>query len=123
MIVPDNLKTGVVKVSSTDPIINRTYQEMAEHYHTVIMPALFRHPKGKPSVEGTVGIISTWITASLRNEQFFTVSDLNKAILEKLTEFNQKEFQKKSGSRQSTFLEEEKFALLPLPYVLPWGRF
>jgi transposase len=115
MIVPDNLKTGVVKASSTDPIINRTYQEMAEHYHTVIMPARVRHPKDKPSVEGTVGIISTWIIASLRNEQFFTVADLNKAILEKLDEFNQKDFQKKSGSRQSAFLEEEKFALLPLP--------
>jgi transposase len=27
MIVPDNLKTGVTKASSTDPIINQTYQE------------------------------------------------------------------------------------------------
>ncbi|WP_026045757.1 IS21 family transposase [Paenisporosarcina sp. TG-14] len=115
MIVPDNLKTGVVKASSTDPIINRTYQEMAEHYHTVIMPARVRHPKDKASVEGTVGIISTWIIASLRNEQFFTVSELNKAILEKLAEFNQKDFQKKNGNRLSAFLEEEKFALLPLP--------
>jgi hypothetical protein len=74
-----------------------------------------RRPKDKPVAEGTVGIISTWIIASLRNEQFFTLSELNQAIKEKLTEFNQKEFQKKSGSRQSAFLEEEKFALLPLP--------
>jgi transposase len=115
MIVPDNLKTGVIKASSTDPIINQSYQEMAEYYHTAIMPARVRRPKDKPVAEGTVGIISTWIIASLRNEQFFTLSELNQAIKEKLTEFNQKEFQKKSGSRQSAFLEEEKFALLPLP--------
>lgn len=51
----------------------------------------------------------------MRNEQFFTVSELNKAILEKLAEFNQKDFQKKKGNRLSAFLEEEKFALLPLP--------
>jgi transposase len=76
MIVPDNLKTGVTKASSTDPIINLTYQEMAEHYHTVIMPARVRHPKDKPNVEGTVGFISTWIIASLRNEQFFTLNEL-----------------------------------------------
>jgi transposase len=118
MIVPDNLKTGVTKASSTDPIINQTYQEMAEHYHTVIMPARVRHPKDKPNVEGTVGIISTWIIASLRNEQFFTLNELNEAVKDKLAEFNQKSFQKKSGSRLTAFLEEEKFALLPLPASL-----
>jgi transposase len=115
MVVPDNLKTGVTKASSSDPIINRTYQEMAEHYQTVIMPARIRHPKDKPNVEGAVGVISTWIVASLRNQQFFSITELNKAIREKLAEYNEKPFQKKSGSRLSSFLEEEKFALLPLP--------
>ena len=115
MIVPDNLKTGVDKPSSADPVINRTYHEMAEHYHTVVMPARVRHPKDKPNVEGAVGIISTWIIASLRNQQFFSLRELNEAIKEKLTEYNQKDFQKKSGSRHTAFLEEEKFALLPLP--------
>jgi hypothetical protein len=115
MIVPDNLKTGVVKASSKDPVINRTYQEMAEHYHTAIMPARVRHPKDKTNVERTVGILSTWIIASLRNQQFFSITDLNKAIQEKLTEFNTKPFQKKTGNRQTAFMEEEKLALLPLP--------
>ncbi|WP_042356937.1 IS21 family transposase [Bacillus rubiinfantis] len=115
MVVPDNLKTGVTKASGTNPIINRTYHEMAEHYQTVIMPARIRHPKDKANVEGTVGVISTWIIASLRNQQFFSITELNKAIKEKLVEFNEKPFQKKSGSRLSAFLEEEKFALLPLP--------
>jgi hypothetical protein len=88
---------------------------MAEHYQTVIMPARIRHPKDKPNVEGAVGVISTWIVASLRNQQFFSITELNKAIREKLAEYNEKPFQKKSGSRLSSFLEEEKFALLPLP--------
>jgi transposase len=115
MIVPDNLKTGVDKASRADPVINWTYQEMAEHYQTVVMPARVRHPKDKPNVEGAVGVISTWIIASLRNQQFFSLRELNEAINEKLTEFNQKDFQKKIGSRHTAFLEEEKFALLPLP--------
>lgn len=115
IIVPDNLKTGVDKPSRTNPIINRTYQEMAEHYHTVIMPARVRRPKDKPNVERAVGIISTWIIASLRNQEFFSLGELNEVIREKLKEFNQKDFQKKKGSRESAFLEEEKFALLPLP--------
>lgn len=95
--------------------MNRTYLEMAEHYQTAIMPARIRHPKDKPNAEGAVGVISTWIIASLRNQQFFSIEELNKAIQEKLAEYNEKPFQKKSGSRLSAFLEEEKFALLPLP--------
>jgi transposase/DNA-binding phage protein len=115
IIVPDNLKTGVVQASRTEPILNRTYQEMAEHYQTTIIPARVRHPKDKPSAEGTVGTISTWIIASLRNQQFFSIQELNKAIQEKLSEFNTKPFQKKAGNRLTAFTEEEKFALLPLP--------
>lgn len=115
ILVPDNLKTGVDRVDWYTPTINKTYHEMAEHYETAVIPARVRHPKDKPSVEGTVGIISTWIIASLRNQQFFSLRELNEAILLKLDEFNQKPFQKKPGSRLSIFLEEEKYALLPLP--------
>ncbi|MET1248047.1 IS21 family transposase [Sporolactobacillus sp. STCC-11] len=114
-IIPDNLKTGVDHSSSTNPIINRTYQEFAEYYQTVIIPARVRHPKDKPNVEGTVKIISTWIIAALRNGQYFSIQELNESIKEKLVEYNQKPFQKKNGSRQSAFTEEESFALLPLP--------
>ena len=62
-----------------------------------------------------VGNISTWITAALRNEQFFSLSELNQAIREKLMLFNQKLFQKKEGSRLRLFLEDEKPLLAPLP--------
>ena len=76
--------------------INETYREMAEHYGTAIIPARIRTPKDKPNAEGTVGNISTWITAALRNEQFFSLAELNRAIREKLEQFNQKLFQKKA---------------------------
>lgn len=115
MLVPDNLKTGVEKVSWYTPIINRTYQEMAEHYGTVVMPARVRRPKDKPNAEGAVGVISTWILAALRHQKFFSLKELNEAIAEKLLEFNTRPFQKKAGSRVSTFLEEEQALLLPLP--------
>lgn len=115
ILVPDNLKTSVDKVSRPDPKINKTYHEMAEHYGTAVIPARVRHPKDKPNAEGAVGIISTWIIASLRHQQFFSLRELNSAILEKLAEFNEKPFQKKLGSRKSAFWEEEKAFLLPLP--------
>lgn len=46
-----------------------------------------------------LGISSAWITAALRNEQFFSLAELNRAIREKLEQFNRKLFQKKEGSR------------------------
>ena len=114
-LVPDNLKTGVEKPSWHSPVINKTYHEMAEHYGTAVIPARVRKPKDKPNAEGVVGIISTWIIASLRNQTHFTLADLNESISKKLHEFNSRPFQKKPGSRLSTFLEEEKYALQPLP--------
>lgn len=65
-------------------------------------------------VEGSVGVVSTWILAALRNRQFLSLRELNQAIREKLEDFNHKPFQKKAGSRASLF-EEEKLFLLPLP--------
>ena len=88
---------------------------MAEHYGTAIIPARIRAPKDKPNAEGSVRNVSTWITAALRNEQFFSLSELNTAIREKLKHFNSANFQKKESSRQSLFLGEEKPLLMPLP--------
>ena len=115
MLVPDNLKTGVEKTDWYSPDINKVYHEMAEYYDTAVMPARVRKPKDKPGVEGTVGNVSTWIIAALRHRKFFTLAELNKSVRELLEDFNQGEFQKKSGSRFSIFLEQEKPFLLPLP--------
>lgn len=117
VLVPDNAST-VVDHNNYDwysPKLIRVYHEMAEHYNTAIIPARIRHPKDKPSAEGTVGNVSTWITAALRNDQFFSLSELNSAIKEKLRKYNSNPFQKKEGSRLSLFLGEEKSLLAPLP--------
>ena len=110
----DNLKTGVQKHSKDEIIRNKSYQELAEHYGTAILPARVRLPKDKAAVEGTVGIISTFILAALRNRQFLSLPELNEAIHERLEAFNHKPFQKREGSRASCFAEENPF-LRPLP--------
>lgn len=115
IIVPDNLKTGVTKADWYTPEINRTYREFAEYYNTAIIPARVRKPKDKPNAEGSVKIISTWITAALRNQEFFSLAELNAAIREKLKLCNNRPFQKKMGSRSELFTQEEKPLLLPLP--------
>jgi transposase len=87
---------------------------MAEHYGTAVIPARVRRPKDKSSVEGTVGNISNFILAAVRNQCFLSLPELNAVIRERLFPFNDKPFQKKDGSRASLF-EEEKEYLLPLP--------
>jgi transposase len=114
ILIPDNLKTGVEKADWYNPVINKTYHEMAEHYGTAVVPAGVRQPKAKASVERAVGILSTWITAALRNRQFFSLWELNEAMRQKLADFNHKPFQKKPGSRESAFAEERPF-LMQLP--------
>lgn len=120
ILVPDNTKTAVVHTGDWyTPELNTVYHEMAEHYNTAILPARVRAPKDKPNAEGSVGVISTWITAALRNEQFFSLAELNRAIREKLEEFVHRPFQKKEGSRYEIFVAEE----LPLLAKLPATRY
>ena len=114
ILVPDNLKTGVDKVTKQETLINRSYQELAQHYDTAVIPARVKKPKDKAAVEGSVGIISNWILAAIRNQQYLSLYELNKAIKDKLHDFNHKPFQKKDGSRAQLFAEERMF-LLPLP--------
>jgi len=114
ILVPDNLKTGVIKNTRAELVLNKAYQELAEHYGTAIIPARVRAPKDKATVEGTVGVVSTFILAAIRNQQFFSLRELNEVIRERLHLLNHKPFQKKDGSR-ATMFAQERASLLPLP--------
>ena len=120
ILVPDNLKTGVDKVLKGEIILNRIYQEMAQHYETAVIPARVKTPRDKSVVEGNIGIISTWILAAIRNQQFLSLRELNLVIRQKLHDFNHKPFQKKEGSRATLFTEEKLFLQPPpeKPYEL-----
>lgn len=114
-LVCDNLKTGVVShPREGEVVLTADYEALGGYYMTAIMPAGVRKPKQKASVEGTVGKIATAIIAKLRNETFYSFSDLKSAVYRKLEEFNRQSFQKREGSRYDAFLEEKEY-LHPLP--------
>ena len=71
--------------------------------------------KGLTINEGIAVDAQRWIIAALRNHTFFGLHDLNRAIAEKLTELNNRSFQKMEGSRKSLFETIDKPALKPLP--------
>ena len=115
LLIPDNLKTGVTKNTRYETQINRSYQELATHYNTAIVPARVRKPQDKSMAEGTVKFASTWIVAAMRNQKFFTIQEVQRAVSEKLDELNDRPFQKREGSRKRAYLEEEQSFMLPLP--------
>ena len=114
VVVPDNLRSAVSK-SGREPLINRTYEDMARHYDIVVLPARPRKPKDKPKVEGGVLIAQRMILAPMRNMQFFSLAELNKEISRLLEVLNNRPFKKDPGSRRSRFEEMERKHMQPLP--------
>jgi transposase len=114
-LVPDNLKTGVVKACRYEPLIHQTYQDLAEHYGTVVLPARAVRPRDKAKVETGVQIVERRILAPLRDLKFFGVAALNQAITPRLEQVNAEPFQKLAGSRNQWFETQEKSKLRPLP--------
>jgi hypothetical protein len=88
------------------PVIYKTYHEMAEHYGMAVFPARVRRRKTRRMWRERVGVIYL-DTGGLRNQKFFSLPDLNRAIRDKLDTFNSKPFQKKTGSRLASFLEKK----------------
>ena len=48
--VPDNLKSGVTRACRYEPVLNRSYRDMARHYGMAIVPARPYRPKDKSVV-------------------------------------------------------------------------
>ena len=63
--VPDNLKAGITKPSRYEPGVNRTYQDLADHYGFVVLPARIRRPRDKAKVEAAVGIVSRYASTRM----------------------------------------------------------
>jgi hypothetical protein len=59
--------------------------------------------------------VQRWIVARLRNHQFFSLEELNRAIHPLLFEINHRLFKKLPGTRYEQFMSIDKPALKPLP--------
>jgi transposase len=115
IVVPDNLKSGVTKTCRYEPGVNRTYEEMAQHYGVAVVPARPRKPKDKAKVEAGVLLVERWILAALRKRTFFSLGEVNASIGELLVRLNERSFRKREGSRQTLFETLDRPALKPLP--------
>jgi transposase len=114
-IVPDNLKSAVNKSSRYEPTINESFADFAEHYGTTILPARAYKPRDKALVENAVRLVYTRIYAKLRGMTFFSLQELNAAILIALEVHNNGPLKGRNYSRRQQFNDIEASALAPLP--------
>jgi transposase len=114
-IVPDNLKAGITKACLYEPMVNRTYADLARHYQTAICPARPYRPRDKAKVEVGVQIIGRWILARLRNRRFLSLAALNSEIRALLEDVNKRPLRGWGRSRRDLFEELDRPALAPLP--------
>ncbi len=115
VLVPDQLKNGVVKSHRYDPDLNPDYIEMARHYGVAVVPARVRKPKDKALVENAVGIIMRYFKYTYRRHTFYSIEEINAALTKVINRINQKPHTRFNTSRQSRFDLLEKPALLTLP--------
>ena len=115
MLIPDNMKAAVNRADKYDPDLNETYQDMAEYYGAVVLPARPYRPKDKPKVELSVKLVQRWILARLRHRVFFSIEELNEAIYFLLDDLNNRKIKKIEKSRRELYEELDRPALKPLP--------
>jgi transposase len=115
LLIPDNPRTLIRDPDRYEPLSNRTYEALAEHYGCAILPARPRKPQDKAKVEAGVLLVERWILARLRHWRFHSLAELNGAIRPLLTELNDRSFQKLDGSRRRWFELLDRPALRPLP--------
>ena len=113
--VPDQLRSGVRGPCRYEPDINRTYQELAEHYGAVVIPARPGQPKDKAPVESAVLVAQRWIVARLRDQTFFSIAEINRAIWVLLEALNDRPMQQLGVSRRPRYEQLDRPALAPLP--------
>jgi transposase len=116
-IVPDQLKSAVIKACRYDPGVQRTTAELARYYDTTILPARPKSPRDKAKVEVGVQVAERWLLARIRNERFTSLGALNARLAELVAELNGRTMRTYKASRRDLFERLDRPALSPLPDV------
>ena len=119
IIIPDNLKSGVTKSHRYEATINATYQELATHYGTCVIPARGSKPRDKAKAEAGVLVVSRWILAALRHKTFHSLEELNTCISNLLPKINNRKMRYVERSRRKLFetIDAPALGVLPIePY-------
>lgn len=118
----DNLKAGVIRSTIDNDMINRSYQDLAEHYKFVISPCLPRTPEHKGGVEGDVKYVKNNFLSCFLAEQKEIGIAMPKIrdLIEAMERWNKEVADTHlihgiGRSPLEIFMSEEEKELLPLP--------
>ena len=115
IVTPDNTKTAIKQPNRYEPEKNPVFSRWATHYNVAIIPARIKKPKDKDRVEDAVGWVEQAIFPLLKEQVFFSFSELNIALLQEVEKLNDRPYQKRPGSRSEIYLQVDKPAMRPLP--------
>lgn len=116
-VVPDNLKSAVIKSSKYEPVINENFQAFADHYGIAVAPARSRKPKDKAPVENMVKLAYKEIYTKVTLKGPLPLDELNAQIRQELSRFNATPLTGKEESRQDQWTLEQSF-LQAIPNTL-----
>lgn len=114
----DNLAAGVLKADVHDPVLNRTFAELCDHYGIIADPARVASPKDKGKVERLVQVVrELWkrLTTLHPTADLDSLNEL--AALWCRTEYGGRKHGTTGIAPFQDFEEYERPALRPLPQV------
>ena len=115
----DGLKAGVIRVGWEDFVLNEKFRDLARHYGVAVLPARPGRAHDKRWVEGAVKVVQMVPLPALRDVVFFSMEEMNRAILDELESLNDRRMQGWGESRRELFEAPERAALQALAQE-PW---
>ena len=116
VIYLDNLKTGVIKPDLYDPLINKSYAELAEYYGCFLNPCRVATPKDKPIVERDVQTVREQFKKLKALNNNVTLPEANRLILSWLKDtYGQRPHGTTRLKPYEEFIKTEQPLLLPSP--------
>lgn len=120
-VTPDSLKAAIIRASFEDPLVNRAYRSLAEHYGFMISPCVPYSPEHKGGVESDVKYVKRNFLPLFKENQRQKGHEILYAdeLAEELERWNCEEcelrvIQKVGKTPVELFEQEELKALKPL---------
>ncbi len=114
-LVPDNCRTAVKKHSRDEIILNTAYKDLEDFYDVVVLPPPPNKPKGKPTVENHVRTLETHLLEKLREKVYTSIEAINDEVQKIIADINDWRYQKKVGTRNTSFDKYDLPHMKPLP--------
>ena len=112
IIVPDNLREGVLKPDIYDPALNPLYRDVLAHYGAVAVPCRIQDPDRKGKVESGVGHAQK---TPLKGQRFESLEEAQAYLDQWETRWADTRIHGTTKRQVAAMFAEEKPALLPLP--------